>query len=236
MTAARASVVDVSHRELRVDLSEVDNETAKRLLREYEAAIVVAVDKHWCRVRHAFFVATREELLATAQSAVLEAWVTYDVGDVTREKTLNGGLRSHVNRVVGWRVAEYVTLIVRGLPRSQRADLLAAMQYVDTDQSSDFETNTSRFGHCLPDTNQPLADEAHYTHSVRVWLRQRIGRLPPRQRIIFSEILRGEKQAKIGESLGIRETRVYQEYFAGLQQLRKWAKEDGIDSIEWGAT
>lgn len=206
-----------TRRDLRVELADVDNETARELLDRYTGMVVQVVRMNAPAARRAFHLIDADSLVAIGQAAVLEAHVTYREGDLSKERVTDSGFRVWARRVVGWRVAESVRRQLDIEPAgSLRAD------------SSNGVLRTQAAASVSPDLQT-------YHHEMGRWLKQCLARLPLRERLVVALLMRGETKAEVARSLGLSPSRVGQVYFQALTKLRAWAVEAGFDGMELGA-
>ena len=200
--------------DLRVSIGKVDDETARRLLREHRGLVHSVVRKHATVAGRAFHPIDAEDLRTIAECAVLEAWVSYEPGDTSQETVPGAGFRAHARRVASWRVSDAVGRLRRAEPpsahRGEAEDLPAYL-------------------------NGAASDSVVYRRELWSWLHQAIGRLPLRQRIVVSEMLRGVSQVELSRELGISEGRMSQEYAAAVRTLRDLAVADGLDGFDLGS-
>lgn len=202
-----------TRRDLRVELSGIDDSTARELLDRYTGMVVQVVRLHGGAAARAFHLLDLETLISIGQTALLEAHVTYREGDVSRERVDGAGFRTWARRVVGWRISEAVHRQLRAEPEvSQRADSHNGVLRIKE-----------------APTVEP--DEQAYHHELGRWLKRCLARLDVRERTIVALLLRGETKAEIARSLGLSESRVGQLYFQTLRQMREWAVEDGVEGI-----
>lgn len=212
----RRRSLDQAKRELRVSLAEVDNATAHKLIEHHRPIVNTIVHRYASSAQQAFHVLLREDLVTIGETAVLEAYVRYRDGDPSKDNA-GGGFATWARRVVGWRVSEAVQRALTQEPHvNNRAD------------SANGVLRAHRASNPRPDT-------VAYRRQLMAWLRRRLRRLSPRQRIIISAVLKGESQAAVARSLGLSPGRVNQEYFHALEQLRQFAAEDGFDGVDLGS-
>ena len=205
-----------TRRDLRVELTEVDNVTARRLLARYMPLVGQVVRMHTPAARRTFHLLDVETLLSIGQSALLEAHVTYREGDTSKERRKGTGFRAWARRVVGWRVSEAVRRQLDAEPPvSARADSHNGVLRVKEAPSVSPDTQT-------------------YHHELGRWLKRSMGRLNMRERMVIALVLRGEHKSEIARSLGLSASRVGQVYATALEKLRRWAPEDAFDGVDWG--
>lgn len=205
---------DYAKRQLRVDLGGVDEETARRLLDEHRAQIRAVVTPYERAAALSFFVIDRDELVAIAEAALLEAWVRYCPGDLSQERVPGSGWRAWAERIIRWRCAEYVTHV-----REQHPDAAARR---------DAANGVLRYA---VDPDEVPLDEGLYRAELSAWLRAAIGQLPPRQRVILIGVSRGEEKTQLARELGISRRTVHIEYAAALATLREQAARQGLDGV-----
>lgn len=152
---------------------------------------------------------------AVADAAVLEASTTYRVGDRSREKTTDGGMRAWVRLIVSSRLSDYASSLRKELGArtfSQRADAHnGVLRGKPTEEAS-------------PAT-------AVYSRQVYDWMLDALGRLEPRERVIVTAVVfEGQTFESIGSSLGLSRPMAWRVYRKALDRLRVWAADEGIDS------
>lgn len=228
-------------RDLRVPLGSVDDETARGLIAEHQPIISAQVRRFSYVAATAFHPVDREDLVALAETAVLEAYVTYREGDVARERTPKGGLRSHIRRIVCWRLSDAVGRLRAGEPGlSARREGQAPPQRGRGNHPSQKNSGADygargmvAYVENLPaKLNGHEASRAFYRKQLMATLRLGLGQLSARQRRIVVGLLRGQTQAALAAKLGLSAGRVSQEYGAALVLLREWMESRGFDSLD----
>lgn len=224
---------DHARRDLRVSLAGVDNATARSLLEEHRGIVTGLVQRFRPAMVGAFHVTSREDLVSVAEAAVLEAWVTYREGDVTKERREGAGFRTHVRRVVRWRLADHA-----GQARREAPD---TTYRVDRKQYADDVWRSSEESRATIDPIEGIAGESPdpvevtYLGQARDWLLGELGELDPRRRtIVVAVLLEGETQVAVARSLGLTKSRVCKIYHETLAELRQRAEEAGLDETLGG--
>ncbi len=210
--SARAPQRD--ERELQVALSQVDDEIARDLLARFTPLVERIARRYRRRLATLFHVVTQSDLEAVGRVALLEAWLRYRDGDASRDNA-GGGYATWARRIVAWRIRETV----------ERAHSLEPPSVLRADSHNGVLRHKAAQGF------SPAAE--CYASEVRLWLRFRIGSLSPRRQVIVAGILQGHTQAVLGRSLGVSEGLVSIEYTAALEELRGWARQDGIDGVSF---
>lgn len=209
---------DRAARMLRVPLATVDNQRAQELLAKYRSITVYQANNAYRRSAEAFFVTTREEFLAVAEAAVLEAFVRYRAGDQDRERVEDGGMRAWVRRIVRDRLADYSNSLKRELGASSAG------------KRADAHNGVLRG---KPAENASPAAQA-YSKQAKTWMKSALGRLEPRDRAIVTAVLfEDETFASIGSALGFSKEFAWRRYRRALEQLRASALAAGIDNASF---
>lgn len=191
--------------------------TARALLDRYTGMVVQVVRLNRPAARRAFHLIDADSLVAIGQAALLEAYVTYREGDLSKENVDGSGFRMWARRVVGWRISEAVRRQLNTEPAGAlRADSHNGVLRIQAASSIPPDLQT-------------------YHHEMGRWLKRCLARLPLRERLVVALMMRGETKAEVARSLGLSASRVGQIYFQALTKLRAWAVEDGFDGIELGA-
>lgn len=206
--------LDHARRDLRVELSAVDDATARALLTRHGPMVRGVVLRHMRAAQRTFHLLDQDTLVSIGQAALLEAHVRYREGDLSRETVDGAGFRCWARRVVGWRVSAAVQRHLEAEPpRTMRAD------------SHNGALRTKEGSAIHP-------DEQAYHHELGRWLKRCLGRLELRERMIVALLLRGESKADVARSIGLSESRVGRLYERALGKMRTWAAEDGLDGLD----
>lgn len=210
--------------ELRVSLHTVDDDTARSLLSTHRQVVLAAVRHYLPAASRAFHPLGPDELLSIAETAVLEAHVTYEPGDTSKETKPGARFAYWVGQHVFWRLGEVVARVRAAEPGvDARAHTIAQPEDVGVQRPRDAVPAAKLNGH--------EAQASCYRSELLTWLKTAIGRLPVRQRIIIASRLRGESQTDLAEQLGLSRGRISQEYRAALEALRTDALSRGFDSV-----
>lgn len=210
---SRPRTTSRTQRAFREDLSSIDNSIARELLKEYGGwSRRIAADWHYQLRRQAsFFTVELDDLVAVGNAALLEAWVIYRDGDVSRDnthgRTFGGGFSAHVRRIVYWRIRDYI----EGLSQSDQASAEFAGSVTDDEpEHADIEVLL-------------------YTGELRVWLRSALSELDVRERAVVAGMARGDSQAQLGRELGLDRVAVHRCYHRAVDKLRRSAVRRGIE-------
>lgn len=212
-------------------MASVDEATARRLLAEHRGIIRAVLRRHLPRAAGAFHPIEVDDLRSIAECAVLEAWLSYEAGDASKETTPGSGFRLYVRRIASWRVGDAVGRLRRAEPPAARR-ALDPRRKAGSDTASGGEAGEQPLVEALPARLNGSAPDARcYRGELGAWLSRAIGRLPLRQRLVISGELVGETQAALADQLGLSPGRLSQERSAAIRTLRELALADGLDGF-----
>jgi RNA polymerase sigma factor FliA len=182
-----------------------------------------------------------EDLCAEGRVAVLEAISTYRGYGISEQTWVRTRIRQRMIdaiRKLDLRSRDEMSLAVRhasgateGSEEHERGRIVSARRLVSIDAST---SEAPPMSERLPAENAELADEITHRRMQYARLRDALERLPARQRLaVEMALLHGLPLRKIGERMGISESRVCQLQKRAVYHLRKVVGEP--DDVFWAA-